>query len=86
MLTGSQEVVSVSDITLVADKQKSTLLIYSRHPIGRFFCCNFLTIWNATTPNHGMVVIHVSTWSHLASVSSKGTLLVLINRVVIEVV
>jgi hypothetical protein len=86
VLTGSQEVVSVSDIALVADKQKPTLLIFSRLPIGRFFCCNFFAIRNATTPNDSMVMIHVTTWSHLAGVGSKRTLFVLINGVVIEVV
>lgn len=86
VLTGSQEVESVSDVALVTREQKPTFIIFRRLPIGHFFGRDFVAIRNATTNNDGMVVIQVSSWSHLAGVSRERTLVVLFNRVVIEVV
>lgn len=37
VLTGSQEVESISDIALVADEQKPTFLVRGRLPISHFF-------------------------------------------------
>jgi hypothetical protein len=86
VLTGSQEVESISDIALVAREQKPAFVNFTGLPSSLFFGRDFVAKRNATTNNDGMVVIQVSSGSHLASVCRKGTLVVLFNGLIIEVV
>lgn len=85
-LTSSQEVESIADVALVADKQQATFLIRSGLSFGQFLGRNLLSIRNSTTNNDRVVMVQVTSRSHLTGMCRKGTFVVLSDGMVIEVV